>query len=42
MDMFPQEWTENGEISVKQPNEAQSHLIWRGERCVRIAMHFVF
>ncbi|KAH6914688.1 hypothetical protein BKA70DRAFT_1256765 [Coprinopsis sp. MPI-PUGE-AT-0042] len=31
LDMFPQEWTENGGIAVKQPSEAQSHLIWRGE-----------
>ncbi|TEB30024.1 hypothetical protein FA13DRAFT_1792510 [Coprinellus micaceus] len=31
MDMFPQDWTGNGDISVKQPNEAQSYLVWRGE-----------
>ncbi|KAF6761980.1 hypothetical protein DFP72DRAFT_877649 [Ephemerocybe angulata] len=31
LDMFPQEWTENGEIAVKPPNEAQAHFVWRGE-----------
>ncbi|TFK28919.1 hypothetical protein FA15DRAFT_691415 [Coprinopsis marcescibilis] len=31
LDMFPQEVTPNGEINVKPPNEAVSHLIWRGE-----------
>lgn len=31
LDMFPQEWMEHGELSVKRPNEAQAHLVWRGE-----------
>jgi hypothetical protein len=31
LDMFPQDWTESGEISVKQPNEALSYPIWKGE-----------
>ena len=31
LDMFPQEWTENGGIAVKQPSEAQAYPIWRGE-----------
>lgn len=34
LDMFPQEWTEDGNISVKGPDEAQARLIWRGERLV--------
>lgn len=32
LDIFPQEWTENGEIAVKGPDEAQARVIWRGER----------
>lgn len=31
LDIFPQEWTENGEIAVKGPDEAQARAIWRGE-----------
>ncbi|KAJ2934537.1 hypothetical protein H1R20_g2572, partial [Candolleomyces eurysporus] len=31
LDMFPQDWTDSGEISVKQPNEALSYPIWKGE-----------
>jgi hypothetical protein len=31
LDMFPQEWAQNGGITIKQPSEAQAHLIWRGE-----------
>lgn len=32
LDIFPQEWTESGEIAVKGPDEAQARVIWRGER----------
>jgi len=31
LDMFPQEWTEDGEIVTKGPDEAQSRELWRGE-----------
>ncbi|KAG2013152.1 hypothetical protein CC2G_010089 [Coprinopsis cinerea AmutBmut pab1-1] len=31
LDMFPKDWNENGEVTIKQPNEAQAHLIWKGE-----------
>ncbi|RXW25804.1 hypothetical protein EST38_g31 [Candolleomyces aberdarensis] len=31
LDMFPQDWTDSGDISVKQPNEALSYPIWKGE-----------
>ncbi|KIM46555.1 hypothetical protein M413DRAFT_441642 [Hebeloma cylindrosporum] len=31
LDMFPQEWTEGGEIVTKGPDEAQCREIWRGE-----------
>lgn len=34
LDMFPQEWNDGGGISVKGPDEAQSRLIWQGERQV--------
>lgn len=35
LNMFPQEWTENGVLSIKGPDEAQSRLIWQGERFAR-------
>jgi len=34
LDMFPQEWNEDGGITVKKPNEAQAYLIWHGEAYV--------
>jgi len=33
-DMFPQEWTEGGDIITKGPDEAQCRHIWRGETYV--------
>ncbi|KDR84120.1 hypothetical protein GALMADRAFT_262478 [Galerina marginata CBS 339.88] len=33
LDMFPQEWTEAGDLTTKGPDEAQCRLMWRGE-CV--------
>ena len=32
LNMFPQEWTETGVLSIKGPDEAQARLIWQGER----------
>jgi hypothetical protein len=31
LDMFPQEWTETGNITTKGPDEANSRLMWEGE-----------
>jgi len=31
LDMFPQEWTDSGEMVTKRPDEAQCREIWRGE-----------
>ena len=31
LDMFPQEWIEDGEIVTKRPDEARCWEIWRGE-----------
>ncbi|PPQ63136.1 hypothetical protein CVT24_005776 [Panaeolus cyanescens] len=33
LDMFPQEWSDEGEINMKGPNEAYCRQIWKGE-CV--------
>jgi len=38
LNMFPQEWTETGSLSIKGPGEAQARLIWQGERCVRCCL----
>ncbi|KAH9482300.1 hypothetical protein JR316_0004398 [Psilocybe cubensis] len=31
LDMFPQEWTESGDMTTKGPDEAQCRPVWRGE-----------
>jgi hypothetical protein len=31
LDMFPQEWTETGDIVTKGADEAQARLMWKGE-----------
>lgn len=31
LDMFPQEWTEAGNIATKGPDEASARLMWEGE-----------
>lgn len=31
LDMFPQEWTETGNITTKGPDEANARLMWEGE-----------
>jgi hypothetical protein len=36
LDMFPQEWAENGEVITKGPDEAQSRPIWLGETYVNL------
>src|SRR6266545_2035585 len=35
LDMFPHEYTENGESVVNGPGEAHCWPIWRGETCVK-------
>ncbi|KAG5648735.1 hypothetical protein DXG03_000082 [Asterophora parasitica] len=32
LDMFPQEWSDSGGITIKGPDEARARLIWQGER----------
>lgn len=32
LDMYPQEWTEDGHVHVRGPDEAQARVIWTGER----------
>ncbi|KAL0950093.1 hypothetical protein HGRIS_010094 [Hohenbuehelia grisea] len=31
LEMFPHEWTQSGNVTVRGPEEAQARLIWRGE-----------
>ncbi|KAF8806229.1 hypothetical protein BYT27DRAFT_7102540 [Phlegmacium glaucopus] len=38
LDMFPQEWTDQGELIVKGPNEAQCRPIWRGESLLQMSV----
>lgn len=32
LDMYPQECSESGDITLKGPDEAQARLVWQGER----------
>jgi hypothetical protein len=39
--MFPQEWTQDGKITHKGPEEAQARLLWEGEGYVLAPCRFV-
>ncbi|KAG5734496.1 hypothetical protein E4T56_gene5989 [Termitomyces sp. T112] len=36
--MFPEEWAEDGSLSMKGPDEAQARLIWRGESVIKMSL----
>ncbi|KAG6844525.1 hypothetical protein H0H87_006181 [Tephrocybe sp. NHM501043] len=36
--MFPEEWSEDGALTVKGPDEAQARLIWRGESVLGLSL----
>ncbi|KNZ76436.1 hypothetical protein J132_10411 [Termitomyces sp. J132] len=38
LDMFPEEWAEDGSLSMKGPDEAQARLIWRGESVIEMSL----
>ncbi|GLB34184.1 hypothetical protein LshimejAT787_0110680 [Lyophyllum shimeji] len=38
LDLFPQEWSEDGSIAVKGPDEAQARLIWQGESVLQMSL----
>ncbi|KAG6861983.1 hypothetical protein C0995_009167 [Termitomyces sp. Mi166 len=38
LDTFPEEWSEDGSLSVKGPDEAQARLIWTGESVIDMSL----
>ncbi|RDB20203.1 hypothetical protein Hypma_012918 [Hypsizygus marmoreus] len=38
LDMFPQEWTEDGRIVVKGPDEAHAYMMWQGESIIQMSL----
>ncbi|KAG6854475.1 hypothetical protein C0991_006554 [Blastosporella zonata] len=36
--MFPEEWSDDGTLLVKGPDEAQARLIWRGESVIDMSL----
>ncbi|KAG6820679.1 hypothetical protein H0H93_013197 [Arthromyces matolae] len=38
LDMFPEEWSEDGDLTVKGPDEAQARLIWSGESVIEMSL----
>ncbi|KAF8076773.1 hypothetical protein FPV67DRAFT_1605191 [Lyophyllum atratum] len=38
LDLFPQEWLDNGGIAFKGPDEAQARLIWQGESVFQMSL----
>lgn len=42
LDLFPKEWSEAGGIDIKNPDEAQTRLIWEGEGYETLTRSLVF